>query len=292
MKYCLVAGIRTGFAPEKHIKHPLLILAMDNQGELEIRVNKHWIERAFFLIIIIGLVVFFVLKGSADTSDLQTSVTNLTTQVSDKTSQILQLETKVAELQKNLTKINTTVAKPEIKITTPVVNTTKAAPVAPVLSGKLVFTWDADTDTLTQAEYNADAIKPLAEEYNVLSEQYNHSDSTTEKTAIREEMNVIKADIAALKVGDPRLKLNNVTVTIDNGIDKQTSLDYELCWLSIECTNVKSTGSFNVDPAKKQTYTIDLKIPTMITIDKTHQLQLIIWDGDNQLFKDRKTFSD
>lgn len=256
---------------------------MNNRGEMEIAINKRMIERAFFLLIIIGLVTLYFLKGSAGrTEDLSANVTLLNQQLSTKDNQILLLLKNLTETQQQLA-----TEKPAAIIVNTTLNTTPVK----TLSGKITFGWLVNHSVLTPLDYNNDTIAAKQTDLTKFEAQYHDSNDSAERSDLREKIAVLKDDLETLKNDDNRLKLNKVTITVQNGKDSNAAIDYTVCWVAFDCTKVASTGFINVDAGEDKNETILLEIPTIMSLKTTQALQISLKQDGKEVFKESKTLS-
>jgi hypothetical protein len=259
---------------------------MNNRGELELAINKRLLERAVFILIILALGIFLFYQR-ADVPDQSEEVSLLTKQVNDKNAQLEQLaqqlhvaQEKAAEPAPVVNKTNSTPA-----VITPVV------PAQPALSGKLTYDWEVIGEVQTPDQYNAATLTPLRAELAELEDELEDADSD-DRPAIKDEIDEVEDDISALLDGEPKFKLQAVTITIDNGFDTSEVVDYELCWPQIDCLHVKSAGALNVPAAQTYTQSVPITIPSLITIDKSKQvLRLTLKQDNKEVFKEDYTIT-
>jgi hypothetical protein len=249
-------------------------------SETEIRINKRWVERSVFIVIITVLIALYITKDGAD-PQLESQVTKMQDRLAEQATKIDNLEEEKSLLEAQLE---------EPAAPPPVV--APVAPPKPVLSGKLVFSWNADAKILTPAEYNSDEIAEKEAELEELQDRYDDTDDSGLRGELRDKIGVVEDEIDDLKAGDSKLQLNAVTLTVDNGKETSTVVEYEICWLSIECTNVKSEGILNIASASVETFNLSITMPTLVSLDKQQQsIQLRVLQDDREIFREQESFS-
>jgi hypothetical protein len=248
---------------------------MNRRGEVEIALNKRWIERGIFTLIIVVLAVL-VLKGQNTQTSDDTSVLQLTEQLDEKTAQILHLEKQLAEKE--------SAPAPTPASTAPV--PVAPAPVVSNLSGKAVIDWEVDGAVLTPADYNSVELAELQAEIDALEEDYETA-SSQKRSEINDKIDDLEREIRALETGESKYKLRNVTLTVENGRQTAVELEYILCWPQIDCLHVRSRDMFTVKSGETVTKVLPLTIPTTVLIDKTkQQLRLTIKEDGEEIFED------
>jgi hypothetical protein len=248
--------------------------SMNKKGEMEISINKRLVERAVFLFIIIALAVLLFIEKqepSTETPDLTANLTALTQLNQQQQEQIQELQ---AELEDK---------NEEAKQPAPVVVTNPE----PTLSNKVVFDWNVKGQKQTPIQYNAGKIAALQEDLDELQEKYDDTESESLQDDLEDRMDLIRAEIRDLSVGDSKYKLEEVSITVDNGRPLDFSYEYSLCWSTLNCNNLKSEGIINVASGEVYTEIIDLKIPTTVSLDKLQQtLRLTISQDGKEVFQD------
>lgn len=249
-------------------------------SELEVRINKRWVERGVFLLIIAVLVFLYLTKGGESSSE-SSKINELQQQITEKNNQIATLEQEKTAL------------KTEMENSSEVVPVVPKAPALakPALSGVLSFDWDIDTIILTPAMDHAEEIAEKQLKVDELQDKYDGASDSSVRADLRDQIQVLENEIDDLKVGDDKLFLNAVTLTADNGKETAAVVEYAFCWLSIECSKIKSTGPLTIAGGKKETFNLSITIPSTLSLDKQQIFQMQVKQDGKEIFREQETFS-
>lgn len=123
---------------------------MDRRGEVEIVINVRWIERAFFLLIIVALIGFTVWQQTNQASEAD--VESLT-RLAELENTVIQKDDELSALRTQVALLEARIADNEAEEETPVAAPVAPATPAPTLPSILNAAWEFDGAQISANQY-------------------------------------------------------------------------------------------------------------------------------------------
>ncbi len=273
---------------------------MNNRAELEIAINKRWLERGLFLLVIAVLAVLLYQRW--DAPQALTAQATLEEELS-----LLQAQNQ-NQVKQNELDMQTTIVAPNAEvenegsstrdptsnpIANPVpqtaildstqANNTTAVKSEKKLSGAFEVDWVVLGTPLAPTDYNKDELAKLATQKSELEKEIAHAEDD-KKSDLREDLRDVEAEIRKLSVGENKYRLNAVSIKFENGLAQAKAVEYTVCWSFLDCYTVKNSGKLTVESGESLTIPLDLRIPTLVTLDKDYySLKLRVTEGATQI---------